>query len=491
MDSATRRLGVLDLPNELLVMIFKELKYSCWDPDETKTRSYTGRAIGNARLTCQRFCSTSSHLLLDSVSVEMNFRSLKRFFDISQHPLIAIGVRVVRVLLHYYSHSIAEDLAAYGRYNAAKIGRPINYLEYMMTGENGRRIRITERMHEEYRQGKKMMESWRRLGQDEEEGPFRRMGLSGYDTYCSRYQEQESLRENQIFSQCVAAVMARMPAVRELDFYDSPGYHSNPRTRDVLNHDQMMEMLISPSSWADADEDGLAAPFCEIVFDLPLALRNVGVQLTSLRIGVSLLRAWMHGPSTEEATGLTAAMQNLKKFEYVSENGRTRHGEGSWERRHLKYLPISRYTRAILDTSSIEEIHLNYVPKPLVCLLEFMIPHRDRSNLKKVHLAGGYIHPGCLQRFLNSCDRAVLKHLDLWYMKLLSGTWAETLAILRGSCSGHVSIHWPMGAECDELESDGDRFDWIFKVDEDSDNLSRAARYVLGLIASNPILEVV
>lgn len=76
-------------------------------------------------------------------------------------------------------------------------------------------------------------------------------------------------------------------------------------------------------------------------------------------------------------------------------------------------------------------------------------------------------------------------------MKLLSGTWAETLAILRGSCSGHVSIHWPMGAECDELESDGDRFDWIFKVDEDSDNLSRAARYVLGLIASNPILEVV
>lgn len=491
MDSATRRLGVLDLPNELLVMIFKELKYSCWDPDETKTRSYTGRAIGNARLTCQRFCSTSSHLLLDSVSVEMNFRSLKRFFDISQHPLIAIGVRVVRVLLHYYSYSIAEDLTAYGIYNADKIWCPIDNLEQMMTGENGRRIRITERMHEEYRQGKKMMDSWRRLGQDDEEGPFRRKGLSGYDTYYSLYQEQEYLRQHQIFSQCVAAVMARMPAARELDFCDSPGPNFDPPTRDVLSHDHMMEMLTSPSSWADADADGLAPLYCEVVLDLPLALRTVGVQLTSLRIGASLLRAWMVLPSTEEATSLTTAMLNLKKFEYVSGDGITYHGEGSWEKRHFKYLPISRYTRAILDTSSIEEIHLDYIPKPLVCLLEFMIPHRDRSNLKKVHLAGGYIHPGCLQRFLNSCDRAVLKHLDLWYMKLLSGTWAETLDILRGSCSGHVSIHWPMGAECDELESDGDRFDWIFKVDEDSENLSRATRYVLGLIASNPMLEVV
>ncbi|KAI1656834.1 hypothetical protein F4813DRAFT_362000 [Daldinia decipiens] len=128
-------------------------------------------------------------------------------------------------------------------------------------------------------------------------------------------------------------------------------------------------------------------------------------------------------------------MWSLRRFEYVYGEGY--HGQLT--------TPIHHYTFAVLDNPSIEEIHLNFFPNPLGCVFEHMIPQRDWPNLKKVYLISGLFHLGCLSRFLNRCNPAVFKHLDLRHIELLDGTWTETVGILTGSCLDRFSIDWLNG----------------------------------------------
>ncbi|KAI2769576.1 hypothetical protein F4815DRAFT_438793 [Daldinia loculata] len=451
MDPVSQSLGILDLPCELLFMVFEELKASCWDPDKRKMRIYKIQAIRNVRLTCQRFCSTSSHLLLDSVTVEMNLRSVQRFQDISQHPLIAPGVRSIRILLHYYNGSLVEDLSAYEIYNAGKIRGIVRNLEWEMNYHSRQYTDIfLNRTREGCRQAMKIAEAWEHPGQSDDEGLFKRMARSGHDIYRSLYEEQELLREQRRFTRHVAEGMARMSGARELEFCD-PGFSYKPASNyDLMEYGKMMKMLASPSPWDDGEEFYPASPPCEIVFDLPLTLREIGVQLTSLRIDVSLHRPEIDVPSQEHSANLTAAMQSLRRFKYVY--GELCHGQ-----------PIYHYTFAVLDNSSIEEIHLNRFPNPSECVFEHMIPQRDYPSLKKMRLESCLFHPRCLSRFLNGCNPAVFKHLDLHLIELLDGTWAETLGILKGSCLDYFSIGCYMGGERLIL---GDEL-WLVKWDDD------------------------
>lgn len=68
------QLGILDLADELLMNIFDHAADSS--------------DIRNILLTCRRFCSTSSHLLLDCLNVRLTPASLARAQEISCHPTI-------------------------------------------------------------------------------------------------------------------------------------------------------------------------------------------------------------------------------------------------------------------------------------------------------------------------------------------------------------------------------------------------------------------
>lgn len=79
-------LGILDLADELLMNIFEHAADSA--------------DIRNIRLTCRRFCSTSSHLLLDCLDVCLTAASLARAQEISYHPTISKGIRVLHISLN-------------------------------------------------------------------------------------------------------------------------------------------------------------------------------------------------------------------------------------------------------------------------------------------------------------------------------------------------------------------------------------------------------
>ncbi|KAI7786436.1 hypothetical protein LA080_003679 [Diaporthe eres] len=79
-------LGILDLADELLMNMFEHAADSA--------------DIRNIRLTCRRFCSTSSHLLLDCLDVCLTAASLARAQEISYHPPISKGIRVLHISLN-------------------------------------------------------------------------------------------------------------------------------------------------------------------------------------------------------------------------------------------------------------------------------------------------------------------------------------------------------------------------------------------------------
>ncbi|KAJ0119234.1 hypothetical protein J7T55_013471 [Diaporthe amygdali] len=86
--SSVGHLAMLDLPDELLMSIFGH------------TRGHAN--IRNIRLTCRRFCSTSSHFLLDCLQICATPASIARAQEISSHPAISKGIRAIHICLRSY-----------------------------------------------------------------------------------------------------------------------------------------------------------------------------------------------------------------------------------------------------------------------------------------------------------------------------------------------------------------------------------------------------
>lgn len=88
--------------------------------------------IKNIRLTCGRFCSTSSHFLLDCLDVRLTTASIARAKEISCHPTISKGIRILHISLQSLTHLPS---AAEFRFSA------IDYIQknFNLVMENGHR----------------------------------------------------------------------------------------------------------------------------------------------------------------------------------------------------------------------------------------------------------------------------------------------------------------------------------------------------------------
>ncbi|KAK9778891.1 putative F-box domain-containing protein [Seiridium cardinale] len=106
---AIRKLNILDLPNELLITIFENVKGK---PSKGSLFNYSScdrRSVASVRLTCHRFCDTSSHLLIDRIDVSPSAESTARLDQISRHPSINKGVKaVVLCALNYRPENMAN-----------------------------------------------------------------------------------------------------------------------------------------------------------------------------------------------------------------------------------------------------------------------------------------------------------------------------------------------------------------------------------------------
>lgn len=92
-------------------MIFCEVRGSA--PENDFYSHDATREIQNVRLTCQRFCWASSHLLYTTAIIQIQPEFLERVEWLSRHPTLRMGVERVVTMLHYYQPSLAESLQTF------------------------------------------------------------------------------------------------------------------------------------------------------------------------------------------------------------------------------------------------------------------------------------------------------------------------------------------------------------------------------------------
>lgn len=118
-----RHLNVLDLPEEILVAIFRCVE----DSDLPSTLDHDwgdGEDIASARQVCRRFCYAASGFLVRRICVEPTKASLARLDEVSRHPAIAAGVYHVRLVLRFYNPSFA-NIGNFVSYHTQSLGEQI------------------------------------------------------------------------------------------------------------------------------------------------------------------------------------------------------------------------------------------------------------------------------------------------------------------------------------------------------------------------------
>lgn len=206
------RLSLTDLPDELLINIFENA---------------TGSAdIRNIRLTCRRFCSTSSHLLLDCLDVCLTAAPLARTREISCHPTISRGIRFLHISLKcqcapgnasnflYLAILDLQRSLYWVTRNPQKALESGNFSSsaelQSILSERKRLLRcLTQMLHTK-------RTSYSAHQQSLDRDVFRRV----HEKHQKAWKWQKSTTENGTFAQEIAAAVGRMPKPVELLFTD-------------------------------------------------------------------------------------------------------------------------------------------------------------------------------------------------------------------------------------------------------------------------------
>ncbi|KAE9362683.1 hypothetical protein N431DRAFT_358420, partial [Stipitochalara longipes BDJ] len=233
---------ILDMPDEILIKIFEHVKG--WQPDEQwfSERASSVDEIKNLRLTCRRFCNTTSHLLMHFVIVELNPSSLYHLEEVSRHPTISKGILCVRVVLSYYDSYLADNIDVFASHHAHKLSEATEFAERTTHSQADLYNVPEEIIIAGVKKAWKIIGEWRNFhaidnmvnedSHDEPGSTYRKVLRRGYEEYRKHYVEQERLRKEGAFIKAVAEAFARMPAARRLELWDA-GWEIGARRRYV------------------------------------------------------------------------------------------------------------------------------------------------------------------------------------------------------------------------------------------------------------------
>ncbi|KAK0736658.1 hypothetical protein B0T21DRAFT_289391 [Apiosordaria backusii] len=412
---------LLDLPDELLIQICEGLRQidSCNTSD-----------IKSCRLTCQRLCAASSHLLVPVVAVDCRVASLERFNDITRHPTIGKGVRAVRVPIHSYRRELSEVSASFVKFIAEPAlydhTEPELYLDN--TCELDTEIQAPQGEH---------------VKQDDHVWT-RALGLI-HGEYQRFYREQESLRRDGTFVNTVASALAKMPHAAVLVYDDKP---CGPL--DIVNieslardHCHLLQLdpafwrhkwyeMLSPKTWSDLVRDDFGwgsfgpdpafeEPQMDFVFDLPCAIANAGGQFHDIQFHLARDEPLGHlTPDITTQPGFASAMQQLEAFTVISQQPPVDTVVDNFASSFLANATNLRFLRIAFIYSGLLSEALASQPLP---------------SLKQIYLNEACIKLADLVVFLNGLPA----YVDVMYLgrvRLIEGTWAEALEALREKSYG-------------------------------------------------------
>lgn len=495
-----RPLKILDLPDELLRHIFLHARgrTSMHEPPFYDMNGGDVKQVKKLRLTCRRFCATSSHLLMFYVNVDMNSQSLAHLDEVSRHPTISKGIRAIKICLgRHFDSNISNDIQAFARYQATKLRNHICNWKFSVLHRStlggssdvlkraiDRGIILADSFDEVARHG---------LNETCPEHVLLRMAQEGY----RQHYESQLLLQHGHFAQAIVSAMMRMPTATWLSIEDEDediraisgtAWESEPICpKNMEDLDTLRLKLQSPSfSWKMARYSGLSSPPVDVIPSILLSIGEAGIRLTGLDIDVPLPNDLSSFSRDQiETSKMHVSSQHLKAF--------------AWRPRHpfplsTEAVPLLRsFLSTILQTSSLQRIDLcfDFMSRKISGLQPIasmaILLSRPWPSLKELSFNGPF-HFQDLRKLVNHID----KNVELqWSGYLMDESWAGVLDFLR-DCRLHatITLRSIAGAECENMSCT--EIDCIFSKNESVSSLaseSRAERYIRGWTTQNPVTD--
>lgn len=495
-----RPLNILDLPDELLRYIFFHVRGDT-TMLEFDVFDYSGgdvEQVKDLRLTCRRFCATSSHLLMFYVKVDLTPKSLAHLDRVSQHPTISKGIRAVKICLGgHFESEISHDTRAFARYQISKLAMSADIWEMNARGPFvyeekpldvflkalDRAISITESFDEAAQNGL------------DESCPEHVMLGKAQECYRNHFKFQVFLHRG-AFAQAIVSAMLRMPTATWLSIQDTrpmlgPDHKAGiifPEDLEDLNTLQL-KLQAPRFSWRMERNGGLSSPPVDLTPGILSSIGEAGIRLIGLNIDFPLPENLsLFSADQVKPFKLQASSNQLSAFTF-----RLRHAVLL----SAKAVPLLKvFLSTILQTSSLRIIDLCFDStyndpsdsQSTISMATILFPQLWPS-LEKLSFEG----PFC-------CDdlRKLVNHVSSdvklqWSGYLLDESWAEVLEVLRG-CKLRSAITLSgvnrsiSGAESEDMSSEELHF--IFgEYTSRPRSMNEATRYIRGEATRNPVID--
>lgn len=496
-----RPLNILDLPDELLRHIFLHFRgdTTTFDFDVCDDSEGDVEQVKKLRLTCRRFCATSSHLLMFYVKVDLTPKSLAHLDRVSQHPTISKGIRAVKISLgRHFDSEISHDIRAFASYQGSKLRRKIALWEASIRDTLFREEELTEVFYHAIGRAIPIAESFEEAAQNglDENRPEHVLLRQAQECYRQHYKYQLLLQRG-AFAQAIVSAMLRMPTAIWLSIDDDdmrPKFGPDKKAGTIVPGDLedlsalQLKLQAPRFSWRVEGYRELSYPPVDLIPSILLAIGEAEIRLIGLEIDIyqpgslALISADQVKPSE-----LQVSTKQLSTFTF-----------------HLRdaiLLPVEAvstlkvFLSTILQASSLQSIDLYFdsmdeAPsnsQSIFSMATVLFPHHWPS-LEKMSFEG----PFCcddLKKLVNHINNDVELQ---WSGDLLDGSWAEVLDVLR-NCELHTTITLGDvgslgGAECKLMSFD----ELIFIFGEYSSgrrSMNEATRYIRGETTRNPVID--
>ncbi|KAK7999414.1 hypothetical protein PG990_012014 [Apiospora arundinis] len=378
-DGDRQTVGVLDLPYDILYLIFDHFREDDW------------RACRASRLTCRRFCALATPLLFETLTIDLDVESVDRAETlVTQNPLIAASVRTVVVSLACRDPAQARDLptflnarwtelagllGCYGQWDTSiyaidkeRHGKEFGVLEdgdIYSEGPWEDPDRVTPEEFEAYRNWHRIKHALIDLEEEytlsstrehdaernqsrlapTEKGPlpwgteretavrtYRQLTMDAYKIYGQKCQEQLNLIESGSFARTVARCLVKMrhKALQvvmthkpEFDLLSGIG----TACHYINNNERLLWAMASPHYWCEVRDDLLYGhgsdrperrpPAIRLLTEIPVACYHAGAPMSNLKLACFPASELPHGGSCLRSLFKFANRARLKLCGYV------------------------------------------------------------------------------------------------------------------------------------------------------------------------------
>ncbi|PGH34960.1 hypothetical protein GX50_02198 [[Emmonsia] crescens] len=449
------------LPHELLIHCCSYLKGSIAD-------------IRNLRLASKCLCNASSLFLFDTLTIRITTKSISTLEAVSNHPIFRKSIKTIKLCLCFYA-DVQDQLTRIGL--ISECDRRFHSIWLTST----RVFNATQRTVEESEQFERIQV---RIGKIKHalssleleaigaasaglDFAAVRMITNAFDVYKTRFVDQQvAIKDDTHLTRIGAALSKfRRPLSFEIFGYIRTSNEIDPRSCSIAT---TMEWLDSDEACSDMALNVMTSRGQYLTFDIERrfawTFKGIFVQLSKQKIFPSRLTVDLDAPKClqlfrpkkAEHDAISSVVQSAEHLSFVvrwwTKQDLNFGVVISSEQHYQEMKHLASLTKAFFKTESVRSVDLDmhdytlHINPPYISLYE-LLPDCEWPQLQALSLVAVPFHERELRKLVDR-HRKSLKILDMDGLQILSGSWRNSLQILRELDNlEEVSYRWPVGGE--------------------------------------------